>query len=128
MRNELFSRNDILVILITLQDFRKQVNHFGNGGGVPVVNEGNQNSIPLYLLDLGPIQNPVLPPSDASGSHFPRNIVSMPVPILVKSVIVAVQDTRFAVTEAWSSAPNLVLLTPCDVPTGVYKLQIFARN
>ena len=128
MRNELFSRNDILVILITLRDFRKQVNHFGNGGGVPVVNEGNQNSIPLYLLDLGPIQNPVLPPSDASGSHFPRNIVSMPVPILVKSVIVAVQDTRFAVTEAWSSASNLVLLTPCDVPTGVYKLQIFTRN
>merc|ERR1712030_187804 len=94
----------------------------------PIVNEGNQNSIPLYLLDLGPIQNPVLPPSDASGSHFPRNIVSMPVPILVKSVIVAVQDTRFAVTEAWSSAPNLVLLTPCDVPAGVYKLQIFTRN
>ena len=123
MRNELFSRNDILVILITLRDFRKQVNHFGNGGGVPVVNEGNQNSIPLYLLDLGPIQNPVLPPSDASGSHFPRNIVSMPVPILVKSVIVAVQDT-----EAWRLAPNLVLLTPCDVPARVYKLQIFARN
>ena len=123
MRNELFSRNDILVILITLRDFRKQVNHFGNGGGVPVVNEGNQNSIPLYLLDLGPIPNPVLPPGDAPGFHFPRGIVNIPVPILVKSVIVAVQDT-----EAWRLAPNLVLLTPCDVPARVYKLQIFARN
>ena len=124
MRNELFSRNDILVILITLRDFRKQVNHFGNGGGVPVVNEGNQNSIPLYLLDLGPVPNPVLPPpSNAPVSHFPHGIVSKPVPILGKSVIVAVQDT-----ETWSPAPNLVLLTPCDVPARVYKLQIFARN
>ena len=87
MRNELFSKNDILIILISLRDFRKQVNHFGNGGGVPVVNEGNQNSIPLYLLDLGPVPNPVLPPSDAPGSHFSRGIISMPVPILVKSIV-----------------------------------------
>ena len=128
MRNELFSRNDILVILITLRDFRKQVNHFGNGGGVPVVNEGNQNSIPLYLLDLGPIPNPVLPPGDAPGFHFPRGIVNIPVPILVKSVIVAVQDTRFAVTEAWSSASNLVLLTPCDVPVSHFPRGIVSNK
>merc|ERR1712030_130331 len=93
----------------------------------PIVNEGNQNSIPLYLLDLGPIQNPVLPPSDAPGSHFPRGIVSMPVPILVKSVIVAVQDTQFAVTGAWSPAPNLVLLTPCDAPVSHFPRGIVSK-
>ena len=109
-------RNDFPVTLITFRDFRKQANHFGNDGGVPVVNEENQNSILLYLLDLGPVPNPVLPPSDAPRSHFPRGIVSnKPVPILVKCV-------------AWSPAPNLVLLTPCDVTARVYKLQIFARN
>ena len=128
MRNELFSRNDILVILITLRDFRKQVNHFGNGGGVPVVNEGNQNSIPLYLLDLGPIPNPVLPPGDAPGFHFPRGIVNIPVPIPVKSIIVAVQDTQFAVTEAYSPAPNLVLLTPCDVPVSHFPRGIVSKH
>ena len=128
MRNELFSRNDILVILITLRDFRKQVNHFGNGGGVPVVNEGNQNSIPLYLLDLGPIPNPVLPPGDAPGFHFPRGIVNIPVPIPVKSIIVAVQDTQFAVTEAYSPAPNLVLLTPCDVPVSHFPRGIVSNK
>ena len=128
MRNELFSRNDILVILITLRDFRKQVNHFGNGGGVPVVNEGNQNSIPLYLLDLGPIPNPVLPPGDAPGFHFPRGIVNIPVSIPVKSVIVAVQDTQFAVTEAYSPAPNLVLLTPCDVPVSHFPRGIVSNR